>query len=173
MYAADSFISGDLSYMEGMPSIFEHWVDDNPGLGGPIFPFIGDLGTLGSLSLTGNALVGNIPTQLGNLSNMAQMWLYDNLLTGAIPTELGVLRMLTLLQVEENAFVGSMPDEVCANVGFLQPLLVLGADCSDPGFEVRTKKMLLLFHLPNVFLTKICPSFFPVCMLYVLQSCCV
>jgi hypothetical protein len=31
-YAAGAMITGDLSYMENMPSIFEHWVDDNPGL---------------------------------------------------------------------------------------------------------------------------------------------
>ena len=31
-YAKDAMITGDLSYMEGMTSLFEHWVDDNPGL---------------------------------------------------------------------------------------------------------------------------------------------
>lgn len=138
MYVADSFISGTVAYMEGMQSMFEHWVDQNPGLGGPLFPFIGSIPTLGSFSLTENALTGTIPTEFGLLGEMQQMWLYGNFLDGNIPTELGLLRQMTLLQLEGNQFVGSMPDEVCANRGFLRPLLTLGADCFDVGFTVST-----------------------------------
>jgi hypothetical protein len=31
-YAAGAMITGDLSYMENMTAIFEHWVDGNPEL---------------------------------------------------------------------------------------------------------------------------------------------
>jgi hypothetical protein len=31
-YAANAMITGDLSYMQNMPAIFEHWVDHNPNL---------------------------------------------------------------------------------------------------------------------------------------------
>lgn len=74
LYLADSFISGDLSYMQGMPSIFEHWIDQNPGFGGPIFDFIGGLSTLASFSVTQSALTGTIPAALGQLSSMEQLY---------------------------------------------------------------------------------------------------
>lgn len=122
--------------MEGMPVIFEHWIDVNPDFGGPVFDFIGNLGTLASFSVTQSALTGTLPTTLGQLTAMVQMWFYDNLLTGQIPTELGRLSRMGILQVEENAFTGSMPDEVCTNTEFLGALDTLGADCNDANFEV-------------------------------------
>ena len=138
LYISDCFISVDLSYMQGMPKILEHWIDVNPGLTGPVFPFIGSLSTLASFSVTANSLTGALPTELGNLFNMQQMWYYDNDLTGPIPSELGNLDQMTIFQVEGNAFTGTMPTQVCDNIGFLQPLQILGADCLDANFEVRT-----------------------------------
>jgi hypothetical protein len=138
LYISDCFISGDLSYMQGMPKIFEHWIDVNPGLSGPVFPFIGSLSTLASFSVTASSLTGTLPTELGNLFSMQQMWYYDNDLIGMIPSELGNLNQMAILQLEGNAFTGTMPTQVCDNIGFLQPLLVLGADCLDVNFEVRT-----------------------------------
>mmetsp|Transcript_11159 Transcript_11159/g.25949 ORF Transcript_11159/g.25949 Transcript_11159/m.25949 type:complete len:790 (-) Transcript_11159:333-2702(-) len=136
LYLSDSFLSGDLSYMSGMSSIREHWVDTNPGLKGPIFDFIGDLTTLESWSMTFNSVTGTLPTSLGNLVNMKQMWLYSNQLTGAIPTELGNLRDMRILQVEGNSFTGAMPATVCANTAFPTEIIeTLGADCDDEGFE--------------------------------------
>ncbi|KAL3919048.1 MAG: hypothetical protein SGILL_003951 [Bacillariaceae sp.] len=135
LYLSDSFISGDLSYMQGMQSMREHWIDTNPGLTGPIFDYIGDITTLESFSITFSSLTGTIPTTLGQLSTMLQMWLYSNQLTGPIPTELGNLRTMAILQLEGNMLTGEMPAEVCANTMFpLQVLQVLGADCEDPGF---------------------------------------
>jgi LRR receptor-like serine/threonine-protein kinase FLS2 len=136
LYISDSFISGDLSYMEGMPKIIEHWIDVNPGLTGPIFPFIGDLDTLISFSVTQNSITGQLPAELSNLSGMLQMWFYANFLTGQIPSAYGGLRQMSTLQLEGNAFTGSMPAEICANTEFLQPLTTLGADCGDPNFDV-------------------------------------
>lgn len=136
LYISDAFISGDLSYLQGMPAIVEHWIDVNPGLGGTVPTFVGELQTLQSFSVTQNSLVGALPTELGNLANMIQMWLYGNQLTGSIPTQLGLLDVMELLQIEGNSFVGSMPAEVCANIGFLRPIVTLGADCTDAGFTV-------------------------------------
>jgi hypothetical protein len=136
LYLSDSFISGDLSYMNGMAAMREHWIDTNPGLTGPIFDYIGDITTLESFSITFSSLTGTLPTSLGQLSVMLQMWFYSNQLTGPIPTELGSLKTMTILQLEGNAFTGSMPAEVCANTMFpSQTLTVLGADCEDAGFE--------------------------------------
>jgi hypothetical protein len=135
-YISDAFISGDLSYMQGMPKIIEHWIDVNPGLGGQVFPFIGSLTTLQSFSVTLNDLSGNMPAELGQLQDMSQMWYYGNRLSGQIPTEYGTMVALKILQLEGNDFTGSMPAEICANIGFLRPLEILGADCSDANFEV-------------------------------------
>lgn len=130
LYLSDSFLSGDLSYMEGMQSIREHWIDTNPGLKGPIFDFIGDITTLESWSMTFNSVTGTIPSALGNLASMQQMWLYSNDLTGTIPSTLGQLENMQILQVEGNQLSGSMPTEVCANTAFPTMIIeTLGADC--------------------------------------------
>jgi hypothetical protein len=136
-YVSDAFISGDLSYMQGMPKIVEHWNDVNPGVGGQVFPFIGSLSTLQSFSVTLNDLTGNMPSELGQLADMSQMWYYGNRLSGQIPTEYGQLVALRILQLEGNDFTGTMPTEICANLGFLRPLETLGADCLDANFAVR------------------------------------
>lgn len=133
LYLSDAFISGDLSYMEGMSAIREHWVDTNPGLSGQLFDFIGEVSTLESFSVTFSGLSGAIPTSLGNLAALQQLWLYSNKLTGTIPSALGNLDSLRILQLEGNFLVGSMPDEVCDQTQVV--LEVLGADCEDPGFE--------------------------------------
>jgi Leucine-rich repeat (LRR) protein len=135
LYLSDAFISGDLSYMNGMSAMREHWIDTNPGLSGPVFDFIGSISTLESLSVTFSALTGTLPTTLGNLAAMQQMWLYSNQLTGQIPATLGNLAAMRILQLEGNSFTGSMPAEVCANTQFPTMVIeVLGADCEDPSF---------------------------------------
>lgn len=131
-YAADSLITGDLSFMEGMSIMKQHWVDDNPGLGGPLFPFIGDIESMISLSLTDNSLTGTIPSELGQMTDSEALWLFGNQLTGTVPPQIGNLRRLSIFQVEGNELTGIMPDEVCANTRFPSEVLeVLGADCSE------------------------------------------
>jgi hypothetical protein len=132
LYIADSYISGDLSYLEGMPKIVEHWVDFNPDFAGPIYSFIGELATMKSLSLTVNRLTGTLPAELGDLTSMEQMWFTGNELTGTVPSELGSLPVLKILQLEGNLFTGEMPQDVCDNMGFLKNLEFLGSDC-EPG----------------------------------------
>ena len=130
LFISDAFISGDLSYMLGMPKMIEHWIDVNPALGGTIPAFIGDITTLRSFSVTQGSLTGTIPSELGNLSNMVQMWFYANSLTGTIPSELA-LRSMRLLQLEGNDLVGTMPDEICRLTQFPTTLQILGADCDE------------------------------------------
>ena len=141
LYISDAFVSGDLSYMNGMSEIIEHWIDVNPGLGGPVPNFIGDIDTLQSFSVSQAALSGQLPATLGDLDSMAQLWLYGNFLTGQIPAELGNLRQMSILQLEGNSFNGVMPQAICDNVGFLRPLEILGADCFDPGFSVSIPQL--------------------------------
>jgi hypothetical protein len=56
-YIREASLTGDLSYMRGMPSIVEHLVDLNPNLSGPIYPYIGQLSTLRSFSAADCGLV--------------------------------------------------------------------------------------------------------------------
>jgi hypothetical protein len=138
LYLSNAFLSGDLSYMRGMPAIIEHWLDINAGVTGTIPTAIGELETLLSFSVTQTSIFGTIPSELGGLTNMFQMWLYANDLTGSVPTELGLLTAMTLLQLEGNELAGSMPAEICNNIGFLKPLEILGSPCSNgTGFTVR------------------------------------
>lgn len=136
LYLTDSYIFGDLSYMEGMPSIIEHWVDNNKQLSGPLPTFLGDLESLQSFSAVQNNLTGELPTELGKLSNMIQFWVYDNQLSGTIPEELWMLPRLKILELEGNSFTGSMPNLICVSVQFFGMLEVIGADCDDANFEV-------------------------------------
>jgi hypothetical protein len=135
LYLSDAFLSGDLSFTQGMTAMRELWIDTNPGLSGPIFDYIGSISTLESLSMTFNSLTGTIPSTLGQLPVLLQMWLYSNQLTGPVPSQLGNLKAMKILQVEGNMLTGTMPAEICANTMFpSQILTVLGADCTDPGF---------------------------------------
>jgi hypothetical protein len=128
-YAENADIVGDLSFMKGMPQIYEMWVDRNPLLTGPIYSEIGDCVTLESFSVTRCGLEGQIPSELGKLTDMQQMWFYDNRLTGAVPTELGKLTDMNQLQLELNELTGVMPLEVCNRIK-LGRLEVLESDCA-------------------------------------------
>jgi hypothetical protein len=131
LFVSDAFISGDLTYMRGMPKIVEHWVDVNPGLGGQIPAFIGNLTTLRSFSVTQSSLTGTLPSQLGLLADMLQMWLYSNSLEGQIPSELGRLSGMKILQVEGNSIVGPVPSAICALRTFPITLEIFGTDCTE------------------------------------------
>jgi hypothetical protein len=57
-YVRDAGLTGDLSYMtHGMPSVVEHLVDGNPGLGGSIPTSLATLTTLRSFSASDCSLV--------------------------------------------------------------------------------------------------------------------
>jgi len=132
LFASDSMITGDLSYMESMSMIFEHWVDRNDMLGGTIPNFIGSLTTLQSFSIAECNFVGTIPESIGNLELMQQMWLFSNQLTGEIPASIGNLKFMRIFEVENNQLSDGMPETICDNfvTGMLE---VLGADCEDNG----------------------------------------
>jgi hypothetical protein len=129
LYVGFSFLEGDLSFLPQMPTIFELWIDDNPGLSGTIPTTIGQASTLVSLSVTNCDLSGPLPTELGQLTDMIQMWLFDNTLTGTIPTELGNLVKMKILKLEENDLNGVMPDSVCGRRQPFGRLEELEADC--------------------------------------------
>jgi hypothetical protein len=135
LYLSDSFLFGDLSYMDGMQSIVEHWVDMNPDFGGTIPAFIGDLTTLKSFSVTQNNLVGPLPVELGKLFQMESLWLYGNQLTGTIPTGYGSgMARIKALRLESNQLNGTMPASICSKRTNAFPggnLQVLGGSYSN------------------------------------------
>ncbi|CAB9520728.1 leucine rich repeat [Seminavis robusta] len=133
LYAENSFVEGDLSFMEPMQSIVECWVDQNPGLGGTIPTTIGNVQTLKSWSISRCGFNGPIPSELGNLKDMVRMWLYDNMFTGAVPEALGDLFKLQMLELEENLLTSVMPQSICLNLEPLGLLATLEADCSGGG----------------------------------------
>jgi Leucine-rich repeat (LRR) protein len=114
LYIQDAFITGDLSYMEGMPSMREHWIDQNQDLGGTIPAFIGDITTLESFSVTQSNLVGTLPVQLENLLDMISLWFYGNSLVSTIPSEYGVFAKMKIFRVEDNLITGTVPSTICA-----------------------------------------------------------
>ena len=128
LFAVDSMVTGDLTYMTEFSMMIEHWIDRNPGIGGPI-PDLSAQTSLQSFSASGNSLIGSIPDTLGALTEMRQMWLYNNNLEGMIPPSLGSMNFVRVLEFEGNNITGTMPPAVCRNfnVGMLE---VLGADCN-------------------------------------------
>lgn len=134
LYAEDCALTGDLSFVSSMPSVFELWLDQNPLLAGSIPPSIGDATTLASLSITECGLTGSIPSEMGLLVGMQQLWLYGNALTGAIPAELANIPGLAIFQSEFNMLSGSMPDSLCELRD--DPLMKLTTDCGGATPEV-------------------------------------
>ena len=68
--------------------------------------------TLGSLSLGGNLLTGEIPVELGLAVHLRGLRLGGNLLTGGIPPELGSLSKLYSLSLAHNQLTGGIPPEL-------------------------------------------------------------
>jgi Leucine-rich repeat (LRR) protein len=131
LYAGFSFLEGDLSFVPQMPKIFELWIDDNPGLSGPIPNDMPNAETLVSMSVTNCGLTGGLPSELGSMTDLIQMWFYDNQLTGTIPTEFGGLVKMKVLNVQKNQLTGEMPAQLCSRRAPFGRLGELEADCDS------------------------------------------
>ncbi|KAI3957752.1 hypothetical protein MKX01_007583 [Papaver californicum] len=94
---------GKLSYLRGL------YLSLNE-LGGSIPKEIGtNCGILVHLDLSGNFLVGEIPSSLGECNELKSLLLFANMLEGVIPPELGKLENLQVLDVSRNSLSGSIP----------------------------------------------------------------
>jgi len=131
LYAGFSLLEGGLDFVPSMQKIVEIWVDDNPGLKGPIPSGIGNLSNLASLSASNCGMTGTIPTEIGTTTNMIQMWLNDNNLTGEIPSEIANLVTMKVMNVQNNDLRGEMPSKICDRRRPFGRLEELGADCDD------------------------------------------
>ncbi|CAK9312534.1 unnamed protein product [Citrullus colocynthis] len=68
---------------------------------------------LNQIDLSGNDLVGNIPTSFGNYMNLLSLDLSKNKLNGSIPRATLVLPGLSkVLNLSNNLFSGSLPEEI-------------------------------------------------------------
>jgi Leucine-rich repeat (LRR) protein len=89
------------------------------------------LTSLQSLLLYDNQIVHIIPPRLGNLSALRNLDLSGNLLTGSIPSELGRLGQLRLLVLHGNRLTGLLPGSF-AQLTQLQTLYLFDNQLSGP-----------------------------------------
>ena len=88
-----------------------------------------------AINLSGNSLVGTIPSDLFQLIFLTQIDVSDNKMSGIIPSEMGNLSSLSVLNIAKNAYNnplngdGVVPIEVC-QMRDNNMLEVLAADCS-------------------------------------------
>jgi Leucine-rich repeat (LRR) protein len=74
---------------------------------------IGDLAALKNLDLSNNQLTGSIPGEIGNLPKLYHLTLSNSHLTGSIPPEIGNLSQLGYLFLDRNMLTGPIPLELC------------------------------------------------------------
>lgn len=76
---------------------------------------LGLLTALEALSIRGNEISGQIPSQIGNCQ-LFTLQLSSNALTGPLPTTVGLLTKLRVLSIERNTISGYLPSEI-GNLG--------------------------------------------------------
>ncbi|CAK7355712.1 unnamed protein product [Dovyalis caffra] len=118
-------------------------------LGGSLPEEFGDkCEKLEHLDLSGNFLVGGIPSNLGKCGNLRTLLLYSNLFEEIIPRELGKLGKLEVLDVSRNSLSGSVPPEL-GNCSALSVLVL--SNMFDPYQDVNgTRGHSLLDRLSSV-----------------------
>ncbi|KAJ6369862.1 hypothetical protein OIU76_028171 [Salix suchowensis] len=100
------------------------------------------------LDLSGNFLVGGIPSNLGNCGNLRTLLLYSNMFEEIIPHNLGKLGKLEVLDVSRNSLSGSVPPEL-GNCSVLSVLVL--SNTFDPYQDANGMKGDgLLDHLSSV-----------------------
>lgn len=72
---------------------------------------VGALANLHTLGLPGNQLTGPIPLELAGPSGLTSLNLRSNQLTGSVPAELGFLMNMQRLDLSQNQLTGSIPTQ--------------------------------------------------------------
>jgi Leucine-rich repeat (LRR) protein len=127
-------------------------------LTGQAFPdFLFGLSELEGYRISGNALTGEIPTEIGNFRMLQQLWAASCDIEGTIPTEVGRLFNLESLFLNNNNFVNSIPSEI--GLTQLQDLRLYGNFLQDEiPSELFNVVSLLSIRLENNFLLGALPS---------------
>eukprot|EP00850_Spirogloea_muscicola_P021160 SM000239S08065 [mRNA] locus=s239:43273:49262:+ [translate_table: standard] len=127
-------VPAGLSLLSGLTVLSFSW---NAGIGGPLPPSLGQLGSLqrlraascnfsgglpaalfprGSrlveLDLSSNRLAGPLPTSLANAEGIINLRLQGNVLSDAIPPQIGALLHLGNLELQGNRLTGPLPVEI-------------------------------------------------------------
>ena len=68
--------------------------------------------TVTAINLSGNNLVGTLPTEIGDFPDLTALNVHTNVLYGALPASIGDLANLTLLHIYENDLTGALPTQV-------------------------------------------------------------
>ncbi|KAJ8775164.1 hypothetical protein K2173_020168 [Erythroxylum novogranatense] len=118
-------------------------------LTGQIPSNMGALSKLAHLDLSSNNLTGPIPKEVGNLSSLRYMYLENNELSGNVPPQLGQLSRLEGMFLYQNNFSGQIP----SSIGALSKLthLNLSDNCLKGPIpkEIGNLSSLLYMYLGN------------------------
>lgn len=110
---AGNQINGTIpGYFGGLPELQELYLSFNRLTGSIPNEFGNNCGYLEHVDLSGNFLIGGIPSNLGSCSRLRTLLLFSNLLDDVIPPELGQLKNLEVLDVSRNSLSGPIPPEL-------------------------------------------------------------
>jgi Leucine-rich repeat (LRR) protein len=112
---------------------------------GNIPPEMGNCVVLVELILAGNQLTGNIPPELAQLTNLTTLDLSSNSLTGSIPPQFGESHKLQGLNLAYNKLTGEIPAELGDIVSLVQ--LNLTGNCLSGPIPYQLGNLVGLSHL--------------------------
>ncbi|CAN6329004.1 unnamed protein product [Urochloa humidicola] len=125
IHLAQNSFSGVIPSLGSLPKLQRLLLFQNHWLEAGDWMFLSSLTNctqLAMLTLDGNNLHGDLPTQVTNLSrSLEYLVLGSNHITGTIPTDIGNLVSLSMLYLEDNKITGTIP----ASIGELHNLYTL------------------------------------------------
>jgi hypothetical protein len=97
----------------------QDWRQDSNWLSGKSFcedSWLGisclDEGTVGTINLMSNNLMGTFPTEMALLSSLVHLQLSSNDVSGTLPSEIGSMQNLSRLELEDTQISGTIPSEI-------------------------------------------------------------
>ena len=103
----------------------QEWRQNNHWLTGKSFcekPWFGisclNEGTVGTIDLMANNLVGVFPTEIALITSLRNLHLSSNAVSGTLPSEIGIMQNLSRLELQDIPISGTIPSEI----GLLQSI---------------------------------------------------